>query len=52
MSTLLIVPIVAIAAYMIYRHVKSEFVGSGGACCGCSSQEKCQKEEKIGRNKR
>jgi hypothetical protein len=42
MSTLLIIPIVAIAAYMIYRHLKQEFSGNGGSCCGCSSREKCQ----------
>jgi len=42
MSALLIVPIVALAAYMIYRHTKSVF-GESESCCGCSSREKCQK---------
>jgi hypothetical protein len=42
MSTLLIVPIVAIAAYMIYRHVKREFAGKGSVCCDCASRGICR----------
>jgi hypothetical protein len=45
MSALLIIPIVTLAAYMIYRHLKTEFVGNGGACCGCSLEKTCPKSK-------
>lgn len=42
MSTLLLIPIVAIAVYMLYRHVKGAFAGKN-ECCGCASRERCLK---------
>lgn len=49
MSTLFVIPVVAIAAYVIYRHVKREFAGEGG-CCGCASQKHCQKGGSVQAN--
>ncbi|MCP4405122.1 MAG: FeoB-associated Cys-rich membrane protein [bacterium] len=41
-STLLLIPIAAIAVYSVYRHLKKEMGGGeGGTCCDCPSQGKC-----------
>ncbi len=40
MSTLLIIPIVAGAIFMIYRHMRGAWAGSG-ACHSCPSQGAC-----------
>jgi hypothetical protein len=45
MSILLIVPIVAVAVYMVYKYLKREVSGNGDACCGCSLREKCENDK-------
>jgi hypothetical protein len=45
MSTLLIAPVVAIAIFIIYRHIKGAWVGSG-ACHNCPSRDTCSMNPK------
>ena len=41
-STLLLLPIAAIAVYSVYRHVKKEMGdGGSGTCSDCPSKGKC-----------
>ena len=41
-SIILVIPIVAIAVYSIYRHVKKQTVGGrSGTCCDCPSHKNC-----------
>jgi len=44
MSILLVIPIVAIAVYGLYRHIKGEFSGKG-SCCGCSASDQCSQKQ-------